>query len=386
MPPVLQVSGIDHQEHLYSFVVVDTLIDGKGMGGTRMTETVTAHEVAGLARKMSEKLAIAELPIGGAKAGIVSGKLAGDERDARLRAFGRVVGPLLHGGVYLGSDQGVSHRDRDVFFAAAGYDVALGSAGTPLPCSWERLWERCEDVTGFGVCQGIAAAMPLLQPDRDRPGSASIQGFGAVGRSVATHLVRSGFSITAVADRLGTVASREGLDVDALRAATDAAGTIDRQRLTSDVTCTSSEDAWLDADADVLVLAAGGDAINIGNVRRVRARVVVEGANAACSPEALEALRLVGVPVLPDIVVNVGGAAVTGLILTGLAPRVEDIDELGTWLYQDIAARISRNTAEVVGRFRAGGGSLPACAAELAAERLARRRSGERPQTLKASA
>lgn len=111
------------------WVVVDTLVDGLAMGGTRMTTGVTEEEVAGLARDMTEKFTLAGLRIGGAKAGIVSD---GTDREETFRTFGRTVKPLLHGGIHLGIDMGVTPADRAVFFAEANYDPATGSA--PRTC------------------------------------------------------------------------------------------------------------------------------------------------------------------------------------------------------------------------------------------------------------
>lgn len=373
MAPQLRVTATDTASGLRAFIVVDSLVDGRAMGGTRTTGTVTMDEVAALAARMTLKLAWAGIPIGGAKAGIVCDLPVGPARDRRFAEFGTAVAPLLHGGVYLGSDQGTSHRDRDVFFAAAGYDVGRDRAVAGLPCTWAELWERCEDVTGFGVCEGIAAAMK----DGATPagGRVVIQGFGAVGRPVATRLAAEGCSIVAIADRLGTLADPAGLPLADLLAATDPLGTIDRRRLPARL-YRHRPDTWLDVDADLLVLAAVGDAVDDGNVDRVRARCVVAAGNLAVTPSAQQALSRRGVPVLPDYIVNVGGAAVTGLLLTGLAPACRDVEDLVAWLYHQIGERIRANIGTLLthadgitplgeigialgGRARAASGVLP---------------------------
>src|SRR5215203_4674055 len=268
MSAQLQVLIEDAEHELSAFVVIDSLQDGRAMGGTRMTGTVTPEEVAGLARRMTQKLALADIPIGGAKAGIVCGLPPGPDRDHRLEAFGRAVAPLLHGGVYLGSDQGISHRDRDVFFASAGYDVCTEPAVAGIGCPWPELWRRCRYVTGFGICEGIAAAVDagLLAGD----GTVGIQGFGAVGRGVARGLDRRGLRVVAVADRYGTISAPGGLPVEELAALTDDHGTVDRTALPPGVRVDDAPEAWLDVEADLLVLAAGGDAVHAGNVDRVR--------------------------------------------------------------------------------------------------------------------
>jgi glutamate dehydrogenase (NAD(P)+) len=366
---------------LRAFVVVDSLVGGRAMGGTRMADDVTVEEVAELARKMTLKLALAEIPIGGAKAGILHEVGDDWERDRVLAAFGHCVAPLLHGGVYLGTDQGIAHRDRDFFFAAAGFDVRTEACARAVPCAWEDLWGRCDQVAGFGVCEALDAAVEILGL-RDRCRTVAIQGFGVVGRAVATGLTERGFAVTAVADRDGTIAARSPLPLEELLEATDTHGTIDRRRLPLGLERSSTPEAWLDVDADVLVLAAGTASVNERNVDRVRASVVVEAGNIACSEAANRALRERGVLVLPDILVNVGSAALTGLMLTGAPPPELELDPLVDWLFTEIAARIRRNVAHVVDR--AGStASLTEVANAIATERAARMAAAEpRPAEL----
>ncbi|MEV4344463.1 Glu/Leu/Phe/Val dehydrogenase dimerization domain-containing protein [Actinoplanes sp. NPDC049596] len=363
----IQVS--DPASGFRGFVVVNDFVDGRAMGGTRMTPQVDLQEVAGLAEAMTLKLALAGLPIGGAKAGIVCGLPAGPERDRQLTAFGQAVAPLLRNGVYLGCDQGISYRDRDFFFEAADFDVQRDSP-IDLPCNWSELWARCHDITGFGVCEAVTAATEQLGLDA-RCRTVAVQGFGTVGRSVAGDLSGRGFKVVAVADRHGTIADPAGLDVDRLIAATDEYGSIDRGAL--GVAGAKAADAWLDVDADVLVLAAGGDAVTAANVDRVRASIVVEGGNLACSPAACDRLAQRGVPVLPGIVVNCGGAAVTGLLLLGAAPAGAGVDELVDWLFTHVSRRIRGNIAVLLDRAKVENRPLYRIADDLAHELLADR-------------
>jgi len=313
------------------------------MGGTRMTGTVTEGEVCDLAAAMTVKLALVGLRIGGAKAGIVS---VPEKREEVLRAFGRSVAPLLHGGVYLGCDQGTTHDDRDLFFVEAGYDVRRRPGITGMREDWTQLWRQLKDITGYGVAESVLEALRVRGDGQRR--RVAIQGFGTVGRSVAKNLLAQGHRIVAVADVLGTVTAPEGLPVAELVEITDAAGTIDRARLPESVTAVGECEAWLDVDAEVLVLAAGGAAIREDNLGRLRAEVVVEGGNLCCTAAAKQQLRAAGVVVVPDVVANVGGAAVTGCILTGLAPSDVATEELVGWMFDWVGERVRRNTRDVL--------------------------------------
>ncbi|HEX8092813.1 Glu/Leu/Phe/Val dehydrogenase dimerization domain-containing protein, partial [Jatrophihabitans sp.] len=284
--PLLSTAVRNDTDSLTGWVVVDSLVDGMAMGGTRMTGSVTEREVCDLAAAMTVKLALAGLRIGGAKAGIVS---VPEHRDQVLRAFGRSVAPLLHGGVYLGCDQGTTHDDRDLFFAAAGFDVVRKPGITRLRSDWTELWTHLKDITGYGVAESALETLRLRADDRLR--RVAIQGFGTVGRSVAKNLEAHGHRIVAVADILGTVSAPAGLPIARLLEITDPAGTIDRAQLPDSVTVLSEPEAWLDVDADVLVLAAGGAAIREDNLSRLRADVVVEGGNLCCTAAAKRSLR-----------------------------------------------------------------------------------------------
>ncbi|HST49826.1 Glu/Leu/Phe/Val dehydrogenase dimerization domain-containing protein [Jatrophihabitans sp.] len=341
--PLLSTAIRDQAHHLTGWVVVDSLVDGMAMGGTRMTASVTEQEVCDLAAAMTVKLALVGLRIGGAKAGIVA---VPEHRDEVLRAFGRSVAPLLHGGVYLGCDQGTTHDDRDVFFVEAGYDVRRRPGITEMRADWTELWRHLKDITGYGVAESAIAALRLRSDERQR--RVSIQGFGTVGRSVAKNLQAYGHRIVAVADVLGTISDPDGLPVSELLEITDAAGTIDRSRLPQSVTVLNQPEGWLDVDAEVLVLAAGGGAIREDNLSRLRADVVVEGGNLCCTAAAKEALRSAGTVVVPDVVANVGGAAVTGCILTGLAPSDVPTEELVRWMFDWVGQQVRRNTSDVL--------------------------------------
>lgn len=340
----LLVTEIDSpSESLRGWVVTDSLIEGMAMGGTRMTDSVSRAEVQRLARAMTTKLALVGLPIGGAKAGIQAGT---GERDQVLRAFGRAAAPLLHGGIYLGCDLGTTHADRDLFMASAGYDVLRHPRVEKLPVDWATLWTHLVDITGYGVCEAAAAAIRALFGNR--PCRVAIQGFGTVGRAVGKGLEDRGHQVVAVADIKGTIASAAGLPVQKLLRLTTSDGTIDRSQLPDEVEILTGPDAWLDVDVDVLVLAAAGDAIRADNADRVRSQIVVEGGNLCCTTDAKEMLWSRGVLVIPDVVANVGGAAVTGCVLTGTVPFDLALKPMVAWFFDWVGSHVRANATAVL--------------------------------------
>lgn len=341
---------VDRAVGLRAYVLVDSSVAGRAMGGIRMMPHVTASDVAGLARQMSLKLALARLPVGGAKAGIQCGLPRGPQRDRVLRSFGRQISSLLTSGVYLGTDQGVTYGDRAIVFESAGYDDSMISPHRRLPSSWRELWEHLEGITGHGVAE--AAYLAAHHFGLWRAGiRVAVQGFGVVGRGTVRGLARYGAMLVAVADEFGSVVASGGLPVDVLLAATDRTGTIDRRLLPGTVLTSTTRDAWLDVDADILVLAAGGGALHADNVNRVGARLVVEGANSPCTRVAIDTLAARGIPVVPGIVANSGSASVTALVLSGMLPDnsdVESVRSLKDYFFDHVGAQIRGTLLNVI--------------------------------------
>ncbi|MFF9485094.1 Glu/Leu/Phe/Val dehydrogenase dimerization domain-containing protein [Streptomyces sp. NPDC014676] len=324
------------------WVVVDTLVDGLAMGGTRMTPGVTEEEVAGLARDMTEKFTLAGLRIGGAKAGIVSD---GTDRETTFRTFGRTVKPLLHGGIHLGIDMGVTPADRAVFFDEAGYDPRYRPGAPDMPIDWRTYYEPLIDATGHGV--GVAALTALEASGRTGAARVVVQGFGAVGRAVARFLEDRGHTVVAVADVEGTI-SAERLPAAGLIAVTDRFGRIDRARLPDGVTLSGEPDAWLDVDADILVLAAQKYALTAENTHRLRAGLVVEGANLASSAAAKEKVAASGAALVPGVIANIGGAASAALAVTRVVPFDLPAEARRTWVFDWVGDRVRRNTRDLL--------------------------------------
>ncbi|GGZ10015.1 Glu/Leu/Phe/Val dehydrogenase [Streptomyces nitrosporeus] len=324
------------------WVVVDTLVDGLAMGGTRMTTGVTEEEVAGLARDMTDKFTLAGLRIGGAKAGIVAD---GGDRLETFRTFGRTVKPLLHGGIHLGIDMGVTPADRAVFFEEAKYDPRYRLGAPDMPIDWRTYYEPLIDVTGHGV--GVAAVTAWEAGRNSGPARVVVQGFGAVGRSVARFLEERGHTVVGVADVEGTI-SADRLPVEGLLAATDEFGRIDRSRLPAGVTLSGEPDAWLDVDADVLVLAAQKYALTAENTHRLRAGLVVEGANLASSAAAKEKVAASGGVLVPGVIANIGGAASAALAVTRVVPFGLEAAARKAWVFDWVGDRVRQNTRDLL--------------------------------------
>ncbi|MGQ4489671.1 Glu/Leu/Phe/Val dehydrogenase dimerization domain-containing protein [Streptomyces sp. SAS_281] len=323
--PLISLTWTDHATGCRGHLVVDRLVRGVSSGGLRMRPGCTLEEVAGLARGMTMKEALhfdadrtgaRYIPLGGAKGGIDC-----DPRDPAaygvLVRYLRAMRPYIENVWTTGEDLGLSQDLVDRAAAEAGL-VSTVQAVYPLLDDEAAARRRLADafaleVDGIGLDElvggcGVAEAA-LAALDRDGIAHAvarvALQGLGTMGGATARFLSRAGLRVVAVADVKGTIANPAGLDVEALLAARDAYGTVDRGVLRA-ADRELPADAWLVQDAEVLVPAAVSYAVDAVNQAGIRARWVVEAANMPVLPEAEALLAARGITVLPDVVVNSG--------------------------------------------------------------------------------
>lgn len=320
--PLMTLSWTDHVTGRQGHLVVDRLVRGVSSGGLRMRAGCTLEEVAGLARGMTMKEALhynpegRYIPLGGAKGGIDCDPQDPEAYGVLVRYL-RAMRPYIESVWTTGEDLGLTQDLVDRAAAQAGL-VSSIQAVYPLLDDETAARRRLADafavevdgigldelVGGCGVAESVLAAL-------DRAGAAcpgtrvAMQGLGTMGGATARFLTRAGLSVVAVADVKGTISNPAGLDVEALLAARDAYGTVDRSVLRSGDQELPG-DAWLSAEAEVLVPAAVSYAIDTANQTRITARWIVEAANMPVLPEAEELLAARGVTVLPDVVVNSG--------------------------------------------------------------------------------
>ncbi|KOV61910.1 glutamate dehydrogenase [Streptomyces sp. MMG1121] len=318
--PLMSLVWTDHVTGRQGFLVVDRLVRGVASGGLRMRPGCTLQEVTGLARGMTMKEALhynpdgRYIPLGGAKGGIDCDPQAPEAYGLLVRYL-RAMRPYIEGFWTTGEDLGLTQDLVDRAAAEAGL-VSSIQAVYPLLDDETAARARLADAFavevdgigldelagGCGVAESVLAA--LERASVPYAGTrVAVQGVGTMGGATARFLARAGLTVVAVADIKGTIANPAGLDVEALLAARDGYGTVDRR-----VLCPGDRelpgDAWLSADAEVLVPAAVSYAIDTGNQERIGARWIVEAANMPVLPEAEASLAARGVTVLPDVVVN----------------------------------------------------------------------------------
>ncbi|MGW0734883.1 Glu/Leu/Phe/Val family dehydrogenase [Streptomyces sp. NPDC002851] len=318
-------------------LVIDNTARGVGKGGTRMSPTVTVDEIARLARVMTWKWAGVDLFYGGAKAGIVADPASRD-KEAILRAFARALSNEAPREYVMGLDMGLTESDAAIIQDELGDRGA--AVGTP-----EHLGGVAYDelgVTGFGVAEAADAAAGTLGLPLSGA-RVAIQGFGAVGAAAAARFAELGAAVVAVSTAHGGLHDPSGLDVPALLAAREEHGDafVDRHPHGTVI----APGLELTVDCDILVPAALQDVIDDETAHRIKAQLVVEGANLPTSPRAQEILAQRGITVVPDFVANAGGVVAAAFAMdarySGFRPETPTI-------FETISGRLCDNTVTVL--------------------------------------
>ncbi len=347
----------DQKTGMRGVLVIDNTARGMGKGGTRMSPTLTVHEVARLARTMTWKWAAVDLYHGGAKAGIL-GDPNDPNKEAILRAFARALVKEVPSDYVFGLDMGLAEGDAAIFVdelrdrgAAVGLPRALG--GVP----YDQL-----GVTGFGVAEAADAAASTI----DLPMAGArvvIQGFGAVGQAAAQRFIALGAAVVGISTAEGSLHDDAGLDIAKLSALRNEVG--DACVREYGMAWSDSEEA-LRIDTDILVPAAREDVIGEEVANASKARLVVEGANMPTTADAKAILSSRGVTVVPDFIANAGGVVAAAHSMDmRYSPFTVDPKDIFTM----ISDRLRGNTIQVLAD-AASSGVTP----HEAAQALARRR------------
>jgi len=295
--------------HFLGYRVQHNRARGPLKGGLRYHPSVDEDEATALATLMTWKTAVVDVPFGGAKGGINCdpSTLSTRELDALTRQFVErikdVIGPTLDiPAPDVNTDGRIMGWIMDEYSKYAGFSPGVVT-GKPLQLFGSP---GREEATGRGVTVVLEEAL-AEQKRTLKDVTVALQGFGNVGSHAARLLAARGARIVAVGDHAGGVTNAKGLDVEALAAWTRAHRTV-KGFAGGDAFTPNDVLTW---EADVLIPAALGDVLTRDNAERVRAGIIVEGANAPTTPEADAIFQRRGITVVPDILANAGGVTVS---------------------------------------------------------------------------
>jgi len=339
---------------------------GPYKGGIRFHPDVDLDEIRALAALMTWKCALVDVPFGGAKGGVHCDptQMSEGELNRLARRYMQNVSHIL--GVTRdipAPDMGTNAKTMawmmDAYGAAHGYTPGIVT-GKPVELggSYGR-----ESATGRGavlvlleLCRDLGVAPQDLQ--------VAVQGFGNVGSWTARLAQEAGFRIVALSDLRGGTYNAEGIDVEAFRSWVESGGSPTEFAGGDAVHATD----FVTLPCDVLIPAATGEVIHSGNVRGVRATIIVEAANHPITLSAEPVLAQAGVSVVPDILANAGGVVVSYFEWTQNIQQFRWPEER---VNEELSARMIGSYREVRETAGARGVTMREAAFVIAVERVA---------------
>lgn len=290
-------------------------VRGPGKGGIRFHPDVTRDEVRALAAWMTWKCAVADVPFGGAKGGVVCNPKLRTKAELRkitrrfIADLGDNIGP--HSDIpapdvntdastmaWIYDTYDMMHPGRNNLPVVTGKPLDLGgSLGRREATARGALF-----VTRRAIARGVVPGLTTVEG-----ATVAIQGFGNAGAIAAELFAEAGAIIVAVSDSTGGIYAPKGIDPQAVIAHKSRTGSVRGLEGTKPV----SNEKLLTTPCDILIPAALESQIRKDNAEKIRTKVIVEAANGPTTPAADAILYSRGIQVLPDILANSGGVTVS---------------------------------------------------------------------------
>lgn len=284
---------------------------GPCKGGIRYHESVNLSEVSALAMLMTFKCALAGLPLGGAKGGVRvnASKLSRSEKQRLTRRYTSEISSFIGPekdipAPDIGTDAQTMAWIMDTYSQEQGHAVPGVVTGKPIEIGGSL---GRSTSTGRGVIYTVEEACNYLKIKQDFNVKVAVQGFGEVGAAAATCAHELGLCVTAISDVNGGLINEKGLNVTAIKDYYSKNKTLKGYKEADAIT----NDEILVSKCDILVPAAVDGVINENNAKKIRAKLIAEGANGPVTLQAHHELVGNGVFVIPDILANAGGVIVS---------------------------------------------------------------------------
>lgn len=286
---------------------------GPFKGGIRFHPNVSEDEVKALSTWMSIKCAVAGIPYGGGKGGIIidPAKYSAEDLEKICKAYGEFLAP------YIGAWRDVPAPDvntggREMAWMLEAYEKKVGYhspatfTGKPIELGGSLGREEATGQGGFYILQDYIHRVRNI-PART---TIAVQGFGNVGYWFTYFAYKAGYKVVAISDSSGAIYSEKSLNPEKLMELKNKYGSFANITKLPGLKLITN-DELLGLKVDVLVPAALENAINSDNVKNVKAKVILEMANGPTTPVAEEVLVKRGVDILPDVLCNAGGVTVS---------------------------------------------------------------------------
>jgi glutamate dehydrogenase (NAD(P)+) len=301
----------DGHTHMFTgYRVQHSVARGPCKGGIRYSPMTDLDEVRALAMWMTWKCAIVNIPFGGAKGGVVCDPrtLTPLELERLTRRYTSEISIIIGPNNDIPApDMGTNAQTMawimDTYSMGQGHSVPAVVTGKPVAIGGS---EGRADATGRGIV--FVTREVIREFGLEMQGlHVAVQGFGNVGGVAARIFHEMGAKVVAVSDALGGLYNPDGLDIPALRACANRDGTLTTHSGGERI----GPKELLELDVDVLVPAAVENQITAENADRIRARIIIEGANGPTTPAADHILNERGIFLVPDVLANAGGVIVS---------------------------------------------------------------------------
>ncbi len=285
---------------------------GPTKGGIRFHQDLTLEDMKNLAFLMALKCAVVNIPFGGSKGGVVVNpkELSMGELERLTRAYTRSIHMFIGPDVDIPApdvytDERIMAWIMDEYERMRGGHFPAVVTGKPTALGGTEVRSYSTSLGGFYLLEEALAHLGMKKEGI----TIAIQGFGNAGSTAARIFHEAGYKVIAVSDSKGGIMNRKGLPIGEVLKHKQSNGTVMGFRGAEEIT----NEELLAAECDVLIPAALSDQITMDNVDDVKAKIVLELANAPTTIEADDVLFEKGIVVIPDILANAGGVVVSYL-------------------------------------------------------------------------
>jgi glutamate dehydrogenase/leucine dehydrogenase len=283
---------------------------GPAKGGIRFHPDLTIDHVKDLSFLMALKCAVVNIPFGGSKGGVVVNpkELSRNELEqvtrGYIRAIGNHIGPFIDipaPDVY--TDEKIMVWILDEYERIKGEHVFAVVTGKPVELGGSKARSYSTSLGGIYVLEEAMKRMDMDKFDV----SIAVQGFGNVGENAARILQDRGYKVIAVSDSKGGIINKMGLKIKAVMDHKEKTGSVVDFEGSTNIT----NEELLTCECDILIPAALSDQLNKDNAKDVKAKIVIELANAPTTKEADDILFDKKILLIPDALANAGGVVVS---------------------------------------------------------------------------
>jgi glutamate dehydrogenase/leucine dehydrogenase len=329
--PEMIIQVYNPKADMHAVIVIDNTALGPGKGGIRMTPTVDVDEVARLARAMTWKCALAGLPFGGAKSGIIadSKKLTKQRKKELVEAYADALKDIAPHKYVAAPDMYMAEEEMGWISKRLKNKCVVTGKPKNLGGIPHELGS-----TGFGVYHSALVAIKHMGLNV-KDITFAVEGFGNVGWFAAKHLCDAGAKLVATSDSQGLIYNENGLDFKKLADVKKKQGSVVKYKDGK----VMPSDKILDIKADMLITAAIPDLVKPKDVNRIKYKLLVEGSNIPMGHETEYKLHKKGVLVVPDFVANAGGV---------ISSYVEFINGSTKTMFKLVEQKVKQNTKEVL--------------------------------------